>query len=78
MAVKRLEKVCFYPSSLSFHKKAHPNLPLLQERRECERDPPLNCSAGLRGEGESLYEWEATIMGPVRQLFLIHLFWSPR
>ncbi len=39
------------------------NLKRLQrEYQEMQMDPPSNCSAGL--VGESLYDWEATIIGP--------------
>lgn len=34
-----------------------------KELAEIKADPPLNCSAGPKGD--NLYEWVATVLGPV-------------
>ncbi|XP_010543337.1 PREDICTED: ubiquitin-conjugating enzyme E2 11-like isoform X2 [Tarenaya hassleriana] len=36
---------------------------IMRELKALEKDPPSNCSAGLKSDG-NLYEWRATIMGP--------------
>lgn len=34
-----------------------------KELNEIKNDPPLNCSAGPKGD--NIYEWVATVLGPV-------------
>lgn len=38
-----------------------------RELAEITSDPPPNCSAGLKGD--NLYEWVATILGPVKSVY---------
>ncbi len=35
-----------------------------KELQEISKDPPVNCSAGLAGNGNDLLKWSATIFGP--------------
>lgn len=37
---------------------------ITKEQENLIKDPPSNCSAGLAGDGNDLFQWEATILGP--------------
>ena len=38
-----------------------------KELEDIKKDPPSNCSAGM--EGEDIYNWEATVMGPAGSVY---------
>ena len=63
MALKRINKVT--PGFLSVPKSRETESTVLryQELIDLGRDPPSSCSAGPTGD--NMFQWQATIMGPV-------------
>lgn len=57
MALKRINKVCYYLY------REQDLCSRDQELIDLGRDPPSSCSAGPIGD--NLFQWQATIMGPV-------------